>query len=155
MLQFTTEVAGQVVIDRLLSRLSERSSNFFPVFNEIAEDFIKIEENQFKSLGRGEWQPLSPRYAAWKARNYPGRPLMVRTGTLQTALTSRAARGRTETVTRNTLRVAIHLPYAIKHQLGDPTTNLPQRVLVDLREEDKRRWTRIIHNFLVSQGGIS
>ena len=154
MLHFTVEVAGTQVIDRLLSRLSARSSDLSPAFNTIADDFTKVEEEQFKTLGRGEWQPLSPGYAAWKARNYPGRPLMVRSGTLQAALTSRSANGRSETITRDMMRVGITTSYAIKHQLGDPSTNLPQRMLVNLRETDKQRWVRIIQRFIVSEGGL-
>ncbi len=35
---------------------------------------------------RRRWAPLSPRYAAAKARRYPGRPILVRTSALRTAM---------------------------------------------------------------------
>lgn len=42
----------------------------------------------FASEGRGTWAPLSKEYAAWKARHYPGRPILVATGELRAAATS-------------------------------------------------------------------
>lgn len=35
----------------------------------------------------GGWAPLSPPYAAWKGTHYPARPLLIRTGEMQQALT--------------------------------------------------------------------
>lgn len=36
---------------------------------------------------RGSWVELSPDYAAWKAKNYPGQPILQRTGAMYRALT--------------------------------------------------------------------
>ena len=46
----------------------------------------------FKTRGKGtgdgrKWVRLSPRYRARKAREFPGRPILVRTGALRSALT--------------------------------------------------------------------
>jgi hypothetical protein len=46
---------------------------------------------QFSAEGEGPagpWAPLSAQYAAWKQANYPGAPLLVRTGAMHQGLTT-------------------------------------------------------------------
>jgi phage gpG-like protein len=52
-------------------------------------------EGAFESKGSsiGErWPPLSPEYAIWKGRHFPGRPLLVRTGRMKRSLTNQKSR---------------------------------------------------------------
>lgn len=48
---------------------------------KLREAMRLVVDRQFNSRGglTGGWAPLSPRYAAWKAMHYPGKPLLERT----------------------------------------------------------------------------
>jgi hypothetical protein len=81
----------------------------------------------FASEGSGtgdgkRWAPLSARYAAEKSRAYPGRPLLVRTSVLRSALTG-GGRGSRVRTTKTTLEVGVKgkpAEYARYHQEGTP-----------------------------------
>lgn len=52
-------------------------------------------DNAFESKGGSigkKWAPLSPAYALWKGRHFPGRPLLVRTGRMKRSLTDSTSR---------------------------------------------------------------
>lgn len=91
---------------------------------------------------------MSPKYAEQKERDYPGRQILVRTGKLKASLT-----GKTVDTIRiiHPLQMALGttIPYAGYHQRGTPT--MPRRPVVELTEQDKRSWTKIIQRFLVEE----
>ncbi len=62
------------------------------VFPKLIPVFEKELKEQFAAEGegpnRGAWKALSPGYAAWKERVYPGQPKLVATGRMREALTS-------------------------------------------------------------------
>ena len=80
---------------------------------------------KFKS---GAWAWLSPRYAAWKSEHYPGRPLLVREGTLRRSVTwSRGQLGPGGIFRSNPSFVVVgtSVPHATYHQSG--TKHMPAR----------------------------
>ena len=101
-----------------------------------------------KSTGDGrKWVRLSPRYRARKARDYPGRPLLVRTSVLRSALTG-GGRGSRVRTTKTTLEVGVQgepAEYAGFHQTG--TANMPARPPVKF----DRRIRRGTLPFVISQ----
>ena len=63
--------------------------DFGPVFDDVVKLFRKHERDQFRKQGKQtgpRWPKLSPKYAAWKRKHFPGRPILVRTGALRDAL---------------------------------------------------------------------
>jgi hypothetical protein len=63
--------------------------DFDPVFDDVVKLFHKHERDQFRTQGKQtgpRWPKLSPKYAAWKRKHFPGRPILVRTGALRDAL---------------------------------------------------------------------
>ena len=48
-------------------------------------------ETKGQSIGT-KWKPLSPSYAAWKGRHFPGRPLLVLRGPMKQSLTEESSR---------------------------------------------------------------
>lgn len=50
-----------------------------PPLERIRDDFYDMEKAWFESEGGSQWQALSPRYAAWKNRTYPGKTILRRT----------------------------------------------------------------------------
>ena len=85
----------------------------------------------FRTRGAGtgdgrKWVRLSPRYRARKARDFPGRPILVRTGALRSALTGGS--GSRVRKTKKTLTVGASGEQAeigTYHQLG--TSSMPAR----------------------------
>lgn len=70
------------------------------------------------------WPDLQPAYKSWKARKYPGRPILVRTNAL--------AEGFSFMSTTNTVRVFNTVEYFKKHQTGD---GVPQRISMAMNRE--------------------
>ena len=150
-LRFQIEILGEQQLDRILSRVIAGVRDLRPVWKDVADDFLEMEREQFASEGRsgsGGWAPLSPRYAALKAQRYPGRGILVRTGALRGSLTATGGR-HIRKLTANSLRLGTSVPYAGFHQRG--TRRMLQRKVVELSEEDRRRWTRFSQRFLVKR----
>lgn len=145
---FEISILGEPQIQRLLDGVIYRGQDLRPVWQLILADFKVLEGQQFATeggLGR-PWPPLSPQYAAWKAKHYPGMPILVRTGRLRESLIGRT-RDTIEEMTRDTLRMGTAVPYAIYHQAG--TKKMPPRPPIVFPEKAKDRWSRLIHAYLM------
>lgn len=92
----------------------------------------------------GPWAPLSPSYAAWKAKHYPGAPLLVRKGALRAALTDSGAPGARRDISDDSLAFGTSgIPYASAHQSGSvaghlTAGNLPARPVFDFGPDFER-----------------
>lgn len=142
------EVFGEQQIVRSLTRRSIGALNLRPVWEKIADVFAAAERVHFASKGMGRWKPLSPAYARWKAWNYPGQPIMVRTGALREQLTQRPFG--VEQMSADRARFGTNLPYAAYHQLGGWVSGQPpRRKVISLTESTKREITKIVQRELV------
>ena len=151
MLRFTVEVMGEEQVLRAFSRFGDAVKDLTPFWPTIADDFRELEEKQFDTQGgsgSGGWTALSPAYATWKARHYPGKGILVRTGALRSSLTTGGA-GHIEKKSADRLEIGTSVPYAIYHQKG--TRKMPKRPPVELSEADKMRWSKALHKFLISE----
>lgn len=79
------EVNGTELLNKRFNRTDKAIGSFKPYMPEVSDAFDGIQQDWFSSQGRGSWQPLSAGYAAWKAVNFPGQPLLVLTGALSEA----------------------------------------------------------------------
>ncbi len=62
------------------------------ISTQINSRFMKNEKALFASEGASggsKWPPLKPKYKRWKARRFPGRKILQRTGELRKSLTAR------------------------------------------------------------------
>lgn len=137
---------GEAQLERTLERY-EAAGDMTEAWEAIADDFARIERRQFATEGRyasGGWSPLSPRYAQWKARHYPGKPILEREGDLMTSLTQRPFG--IEVITPTDLWMGSDVDYGRHHQRG--SGRLPRRRPVELTETDRRRWVKIVQTFL-------
>jgi len=89
-LKIRVSTTGVTATSRRLSLYGRKLKTYRSLYRGIGAEIARAERAWFATRGAGTWQPLSPRYAAWKARHFPGRPLMVRSGKLRAALTSQA-----------------------------------------------------------------
>lgn len=148
-MRFTFAVEGETQIDRTLLRWADDLDDPIPLWDKLADRFAVAEGKQFRSegaYGSGGWAPLSPPYAAWKARAYPGKRILERTGALVESLTRRPFG--IEILTRRAMTIGSGLVYGKYHQAGGGT--LPQRRPVELPESERRTWIRYIQNFIRS-----
>ncbi len=149
MVVISIEMVGEERFIRGMNSYVQAVSDFREVFARIAEDFYQIEERNFSRQGYpAGFQELSYAYDLWKSEHYPGTPIMQLTGRLKDSLT-----GENQEASQDTIR-EIHpqeaefgtlVPYAHRHQMG--TGGMPQRKVVQLTEEDKVRWGRIIQGW--------
>jgi len=149
MLVVTFTILGDVVLARALSRFGEGISDFRPVWDQIRQDFVRIEGEQFGSEGgRGgtPWAPLSPTYDAWKQKHFPRMPLLQ----LTMEMWSQLAVGTGMVVESEPMQLKMY-PSTFKagiHQHGSPQTDLPARPVVVLTEDDKMSWMKMIQNYV-------
>lgn len=72
-------------------RLEGALKDLRPIWPAVRRYFHDTEALAFASEGgdqrTGRWKPLSPAYAKWKARHYPGKGILERTGALWKSLT--------------------------------------------------------------------
>lgn len=146
-LQFT--VAGVHEVLRTFSRWTEGVEDLGPAFESIAKDFSQISKDQFESEGKygsGGWASLAKGYGAWKAKAYPGAKILERDGWLKGALTGTEKLYRIEEIGKHELQLGANLPYGLYHQTG--TRKMPARPPIQLTEDDKTRWAKIVHKYL-------
>lgn len=112
----------------------------WPVLNRTIRPFI-VDHFQTQGRASGEpWAPLTPRYGAWKARHYPGKPILVREGELAAHVTGR--RGPRMVPGPRSVEYVIDDPKARFHQYGTRVMVarpvLPTRVPAGVERDIKR-----------------
>ena len=149
---------GDQLLLRELRGWQIRALDARPAFELMADAFGEAEARQFDSegaYGSGGWAPLSPAYAAWKERHYPGKPILERTGALRHALTQRPFG--VEHIEPHfgefglSANVSTGPFYGQFHQ--DGTDNMPARPVVAFPESLKREFVKIMQAWLVGGGG--
>lgn len=148
--RITFDVLGEVVLDRTIDRAADHVEDFRPVWEVYRGRFLEAERRQFASegaYGSGGWAPLSPRYAAWKARHFPGQPIMRRTDDLFHSLTD--ADGPAIAIMEPSYAIfGSDVLYGVHHQRGDPP--VPRRRVLELPESERRAWVKIAQRYIVT-----
>lgn len=145
--QFT--FLGDKQINRTLDGIVDRVTDASPALEALGDRLARAEEQQFATeggYGSGGWAPLSPKYAAWKARHFPGAPVLVRSGDLRDSLTSRPFG--IDVVDRLTAVFGTGVEYAGYHQSGTP--KMPARKPMELPDSERREWMKVIQRFLIT-----
>ena len=115
--------------------------NLEPLWDRFKHVMSDIEQARFDSQGHGEWPALAPSTVEQRLRlGFGAGPILHRTGDLRDSLVdpNRAA----QTGPRHMIW-GTSVPYAHWHQDGGSVPGRPpQRVILDLRTEDRRRLER-------------
>lgn len=146
MIRFHAEVLGVTQLDRALSRLSARASNLSVPFEKVGEDLRDQLKERFDAEGYG-WQKLSTRYAARKAKQFPGKTILRRTDRMYNSLVRKNAPGNVSQVRAMDAAFGTSVSYARHHQTG--TGQMSAREIFRLREQDKRQITKTLHTYLM------
>lgn len=158
MFRFKMDIAGDVQIDRGIARFADCVADYRPIWSVIEDDFYAQEKDQFKtegSEGGEKWQPLSPAYAGWKQRHFPGKPILQRSGDLEKSLTTGDDPNSVKIEGRKVLTLGTRLPYAIYHQSLAPRRVLPWRPEIRLTEAFARSVMHHIQTYLVQIASAS
>jgi len=149
------ELAGSEKIIAELDDVLKKVEDFSPVWELIASDFYSVMGNKFATGGGSKpWEPLSAKYAEWKARTHPGKPLMVLEGNLRASLTGPNSSGSIKKVAPKQLTLGTsvknksgyHYPYAHQYGLG----NNKVRELIDISDDTVARWKALVYNHAFS-----
>jgi phage gpG-like protein len=126
----------------------DRCGDLRPFWGSIATVFSDREEYLFTSGGDGNWPPLTPKYAAWKAKNKPG-PVLTFDGDLRESLTPRFGKGQGNNPTNawtvyneqaSMLQIGTSYPYAVFHHEGigrDKTIGTRPPIIIDVSTQLK------------------
>jgi hypothetical protein len=85
------EVRGIDIAIGVLRRRMRKLENWREPLTLIAQDYYEVERGWLDSEGRGRWQELSPKYAAWKARKVGQKPMLQFSGAMYDDLTGRSS----------------------------------------------------------------
>ncbi len=156
------ELLGQQIVIEEFRAMQSRVSDLRPVWRIIARDLMKFEETVFTTRGQAlgaPWAPLSPRYARWKERRYPGRPQMVLSGRLLESLTDESSDDmilitEPHELIFGTARKVGRWYLGTLHQLG--TRRMPQRLIMPTHYSQLPagmvdRWERILGRWIVGE----
>ena len=121
---------------RQTGRFRRELENLIPLWERFKVVMEDVERSRFDSEGHGDWPPL-----AESTRRYrDGQPLLVQTGALRESLVNPGQAADT-----GPLRMSwgTDVPYAHYHQDGGTIAGRPpQRKILDIRVEDRRRLER-------------
>lgn len=140
----TITVTGLEDVQRKLKNLSQATSDLSPVMGDVGQYLSRFFSSEvFASRGGviGEpWAPLSARYAALKAKQYPGRPPLVRTGVMQRSF--KYDKG------AHFARIYNNSPVFDYHQSNSPRSKMPERVMMKVDDAREREIGRLIEKFI-------
>lgn len=139
-IKYTTERAKQTFV-----RLAKRVSNLNPVWHKFIDywknDVIPaVWQGKGKLMEGKKWEPLTEKYRKWKAKKYPGKPMMYLSGKLFSA--AEGGPGWYQKLQPKSLEIGVQGPeyfYFISERMNNPrkyfyTTNedMPARVWKEL-----------------------
>jgi phage gpG-like protein len=136
-------IEGDEELRRGFQQLGVQITDWRPLWADIAAVFYVGESARFDTEGFGTWPALSPGYAKWKAKNYPGKPILTRTGALRESLTSKSGAAAIYEPEPQQLTLGTRIKYAEFHQTG--TSRMPARPPVGISDDDVRVMLDVAH----------
>lgn len=125
--------AMRLAFERADGHLRDSARHIGPFAFKVFESYAK---RQFRGQGigpnRGKWSELSDGYKKWKARAYPGAPILVRTGRLRSSLTEAGSVDAKRRLLPHGFEYGTRVQYAHYHQLG--TIHMVDRPVFDFDE---------------------
>ena len=128
------KITGDKDVQTKLKRLGSSITYMRDAMENIGDDAAKYYSSKaFDSRGGvfgARWIPLNAKYAARKAKRYPGRPPLVATGDMRDSFTYVAS--------SNQVIVSNSAPYYKYHQSTLGRTIMPRRAMAGINEPIKK-----------------
>lgn len=129
----TIKITGAREAISRLRRLEGDLKNFSLAMKQIGKEVARYFANEAMASQGGvfgnRWDRLSPTYARWKAKHYPGRPPLVLRGTMQHLFDS--------TSNTNSATITNLAPHFKYHQSTEARHKLPRRPLIGINSDVK------------------
>ncbi len=143
----TVKPIGFRELQRQLINVADRGNDPSPLLPELDEDFRQLMGSQFRS-GRG-WKPLSPEYAAQKAREGRSPLVGVYTGGLMNSLVRAGHPQHVSRFTRDKSFIVgstnqVQRLFTGKHK----TRNQPRRT-IRIAPATRREWLQMVQDYIV------
>ena len=136
-----------IPLEQLKQAIIDTEKNIMMDFRPFWEDYATPEVTEeiariFATEGYGQWPQLSPKYAAWKSKHYPGKKMLRLTDAYFKASTQKGAGGNIAHYTKDYMEWGADLsyfegiagfPYPVVHEKGG--SRHPQRAVYELAEE--------------------
>jgi len=137
--QLRVLIDGEAQFSRRAHGLLRTVTNWRPFLEWFKAEYVDLLRRRMDAEGavdgESKWQPLDEKYAAWKERHFPGKPILQRTGAMYQAITDPDVE-----LSDTRLAITIDNDYAIYHHSNLPRgSNLARRVIADLTGPFKRR----------------
>lgn len=132
-----------------LIEIAARGGDARPVLEQVAETFRDDQRANFARGGRPKWKPLSPQYAARKARLGKGTQVGVYTGGLRDSLTVEGDGYHLEQVRRDELKVGTTNPVANLFGGKHVERKQPKRKVVNLTPSRRRDYLQMVQDYLI------
>jgi phage gpG-like protein len=133
MLSMEIRISGSKEFRKKIDKFGDSLLDLREPMTKVGEKAATYYANQgFLSQGGvfgAKWAPLSARYAAKKAKLYPGRPPLVRTGRMVGAFSYAAD--------NNSVLVTNKMPYFKYHQSTAPRSKIPRRATMGINSAIK------------------
>ena len=144
----SVEVDGVERVRGAYASLASAFGDFSPFFESEGTRFRSRMAEHFYSFGGmvGGWKPLSPGYAAWKAEQRPGRPIMVFDGDLRRSFLGVGSTGNVTRIYKDRAEFGSSNPVAAIHQYGGG--DVPARPLVVMNAKDNAALGRRFGSFI-------
>lgn len=130
MLTVTARESGADGAVLRLGVIGDRLADFRPVADALDPVIYDWMTERMDSEGHGTWEPLAPDYAAWKAKTYPGKPILQATGEMYDGLTRAKSKYSVRRADRDGGEWGTDAPYAHYHQEG--TGRMPRRKIIEI-----------------------
>lgn len=143
-MQISVTVEGSAEAMAKLKKTSAGLADLSPAMKQVGTYLTNYFSGQaFASQGTvfGErWKRLNPMYEYYKDRQFPGQPILVRTGVMQRSFRAKS--------TANTTTITNKAPYFKYHQSDAPRKRLPRRVMMATNEAMRQQIYGIIGNYV-------
>ena len=154
-LRFETSPGG-VQLSRIFAGLDKIPRDMKVPLQEVSDEFYESQKKTFDVQGGFEgkprWKALQREYAARKAREFPGKPILVRLGSFRDSLTSPTGTRAIHKLGKKELIVGTDLPVeggfnlGVLHQEG--TETMQARKVILFSKNQRERWVRIFRDWL-------
>jgi phage gpG-like protein len=128
-----------------LRTLTDDISSAWPAVTQELRDIMAEQFTSQGALGQtGRWASLDKKYAARKARQFPGRTILERSGALRASLQVQTGDSIVEGSPR-ALFFGTSVPYAGFHQKGE---GVPKRAIFAMTNRQTARIGMVLHKWL-------
>lgn len=150
MIRFVATIQGIEVLNRAFNRVEQYIDDFRNFWPAITKRFYDIERAQFASEGArgasGKWRALTPAYARFKARKFPGQTILKATNALFESMTSFDGLDSIYRPEKTQLTIGSKALYAMAHQRTRPIISLTEADKRDMQKDIQRQLVEFTRN---------